>query len=142
MGCGASTQGAPSRSQAAPPLPREQVNQTVRTDAAGKVVAHDSYEDWKRKTAAKKLATALSTEAGRVELKALYTSLDIDGDGRLTADEWSSGLAANEHLIKKYFGGCTIEETAETFNRIDSDDNGSLSWEEFLDGAVKSIKLD
>ena len=79
--------------------------------------------------ALKKLAAALATEEGRSELKALYETLDLDGDGKLTSEEWSNGLGENERLLTKYFGGCTVEENREVFRRIDADSNGSLSWD-------------
>ena len=108
----------------------------MRTDSKGNVVKHNSYEEWQKKNAAKKLAAALATEEGRNELKALYESLDGDGDGKLNAEEWSTGLAANAKIVGKYFGGVSADETAETFSKIDKDGSGELSWEEFLDGAA------
>ena len=101
MGCGAST--------TAPPKGGEPALQTMRTDSKGNVVKHNSYEEWQKKTAAKKLAAALATEEGRNELKALYESLDGDGDGKLNAEEWSTGLAANAKIVGKYFGGVSAQ---------------------------------
>ena len=46
----------------------------------------------------------------------------------------------NEQAAKKYFGGTTVEENAEVFKDIDQDGNGSLSWDEFLEGALAKIK--
>ncbi len=128
MGCGASTSGPPA-AMGNPTLERTQILETTRTGADGKVVSYDSYEAWQKRNAAKKLAAALATEEGRSELKALYETLDLDGDGKLTSEEWSNGLGENERLLTKYFGGCTVEENREVFRRIDADSNGSLSWD-------------
>jgi len=99
-----------------------------------------AYDGWMKKVAAQKLAAALVTDHGRVELQHLYEKLDTDGDGQLTSAEWGSGLAANERLILKYFHGCSVSEITEVFDKIDKDHNGSLTWEEFLQGAVTSTK--
>ena len=102
----------------------------------------DSYEDWQYKMAAKRLRAALATEEGKAELKALFMRVDIDGDGKLTPDEWSQGLAANNDVIEKYFWGCSVADNREVFTKIDTDNSGALTWEEFLDGALKSITAD
>jgi len=138
MGCGASTAGKPPAGE--PIISRDQQNASVRTGADGKVVAYNSYEEWQKKNAARKLRAALQTDKGREELKALYAKLDIDGDGYLTSDEWSQGLVANEDMVKKYFAGCSVADNREVFTKIDVDNSGSLTWDEFLNGAMKSIQ--
>ena len=38
------------------------------------------------------LAAALATPEGRAEFKALFESLDANGDGALSSKEWGSGI--------------------------------------------------
>ena len=82
------------------------------------------------------LVAALESTDGYAELKALYDRLDIDGDGELTAEEWSAGLEANQSILTKYFGdSVSSSDGGHLFRQIDTDGSGSLSWEEFCDGA-------
>ena len=97
-----------------------------------------SYEEFKARNAAERLAKAM--EAASVELKNLFLSLDVDGDGKLTSDEWSQGLSANQALFTKFFGGTTIEENASVFRELDVDHSGALSWEEFEAGAKAMLR--
>ena len=60
------------------------------------------------------LAAALATPEGRAEFKALFESLDANGDGALSSKEWGQGIGKKWHeddafkeLMKKYFGGAS-----------------------------------
>ena len=44
----------------------------------------------------RKLAEAISSEEGRAELKALFSTLDKDGDGKVTKKEWGKALSKNK----------------------------------------------
>jgi len=124
MGCGAST--------ASPPAPKIGVVAPVRTEKK-----HQSYDEWKRSEAAKRLSMAMASEDSRVALQALFKALDADGDGKLTSEEWMTGLASRSEFMKKHFGESSVEEQGEAFVQLDLDGNGSLSWEEFEEGARK-----
>ena len=66
------------------------------------------------------------------ELRALFETLDGDGDGLVTSQEWGKGLAKNREQIAKNFGGGTMAETGKAFKRIDADSSetshGKNSW--------------
>ena len=105
---------------------------------AKKVSKYDSFHEWKASNTAKRLADAVERDEGRAALKALYESLDADGDGKLTAEEWAHGLTANAEVLAKWFGDETVaDDHLEAFAALDEDGNGSLSWDEFLAGASK-----
>jgi len=93
-----------------------------------KAAATDAAEDL--------LATALETEAGRAELKALFETLDQNSDGKVTRKEWGKQLAANKEMIAKYFGGCSLPALGRAFRRIDADGDGALVWDEFVVAAT------
>jgi Ca2+-binding EF-hand superfamily protein len=78
------------------------------------------------------LKKVMETEEGAAELKALFETLDKDGDGKVSGKEWGSAVYKNQDILKKYFGGSSLKEIGETFNRIDVDNSDSLTWDEFV----------
>ena len=54
----------------------------------------NKFEEWKKSNAAKKLAAALATEEGRVELHTLFKTLDANADGELEFAELKKKLSA------------------------------------------------
>jgi len=84
----------------------------------------------------RKLAEAISTEEGRAELKALFDTLDKDGDGQVTSKEWGKAVSKNKKKLAKFFGGQTMKEIGQQFNRIDADGSGDLTWDEFMSGVI------
>ena len=84
---------------------------------------------------AKQLAAAMNTDEGYAELRALFQTLDMDGDGTVTSKEWGAAVSKNKELLGKYFGGATAKEIGMAFKRLDADGSGDLSWEEFVEGA-------
>mmetsp|Transcript_27820 Transcript_27820/g.36268 ORF Transcript_27820/g.36268 Transcript_27820/m.36268 type:complete len:185 (+) Transcript_27820:55-609(+) len=81
--------------------------------------------------AALKLAASMKTDEGYADLKSLWDTLDKSGDGKVSGKEWGSSVYRNQDVMSKYFGGATLSEIGQAFNRIDSDGNDSLTWEEF-----------
>jgi len=81
--------------------------------------------------AANNLTAAMLTEEGKAEIKALFDSLDKDGDGKVSGKEWGSKVYQNQDIMSKYFGGSTLQEIGQAFNRIDSNGDDQLTWEEF-----------
>ena len=78
------------------------------------------------------------SEEGQAELKALWTTLDKDGDGTVTSKEWGKGVKANWKTMGKFFGGSTISEVGKIFKSLDLDGSGDLTWDEF-EGAVMGL---
>ena len=66
------------------------------------------------------LLNALESDEGYNELHQLFKRLDADGNGELTGEEWSAGLAANVDVVSKYFGeAVSSSDGAHLFNQID-----------------------
>jgi len=86
--------------------------------------------------AAGKLAAAMKTEAGSADLKALWDTLDSDGDKKVSGKEWGGQLFKNQDLMRKYFGGASLRDIGLAFNRIDSNGDDSLTWTEFQEEAA------
>ena len=56
---------------------------------------------------------AMARDESKAKLKVLFESLDIDGNGQMTKEEWSGGLEANSDILAEYFGDTTKEENEE-----------------------------
>merc|ERR1719183_2423932 len=76
-----------------------------------------------------------AAEKGVEELRKLFDTLDKDGDGKVTGQEWGKTVKEHQALLSKYFGGSTLKEIGSAFKRIDTDGNASLSWAEFAAAA-------
>ena len=74
----------------------------------------------------------MSTNEYAKELRELFKSMDVSGDGRLTIDELKSGY-------EKHFKGLTFtdKEYEEMMNNLDSDKSGYIEYEEFLRATMK-----
>mmetsp|Transcript_27417 Transcript_27417/g.58663 ORF Transcript_27417/g.58663 Transcript_27417/m.58663 type:complete len:184 (+) Transcript_27417:302-853(+) len=88
---------------------------------------------------AAKLVTALATDEGKTEFKELWDRLDKDGDGKVSGAEWGKKVWEEKAIMSKYFGGSTMAEIGTGFNRIDSNGDGQLTWDEFT-AEVESYK--
>jgi len=86
-----------------------------------------------------RLAQALATQEGAKELKALFESLDKNGDGRVTGKEWGSAVSKNKDMMSKFFGGKDLKSIGKAFKTIDADGSGDLTWEEFVSGSKRAI---
>ena len=86
-----------------------------------------------------RLAQTLETEEGKAELRALFDTLDKDGDGRVTGKEWGSAVYKNQDMIKKYFGGKNIKQIGKAFSRIDADGSDDLTWDEFVAASQRIV---
>jgi len=85
----------------------------------------------------RKLAEAISTPEGYADLEALFKTLDKDGNGTVDKKEWGKAVSKNRKKLAKFFGGATMREIGEQFKRIDADDSGDLTWDEFVAGVKK-----
>lgn len=86
-----------------------------------------------------RLAQALESKEGLAELKALWDTLDKDGDGHVTGKEWGSAVKKNEQVLKKFFGGKNLKQIGKHFNKLDVDGSGDLTWDEFVSGSIKLV---
>merc|ERR1711933_655848 len=65
------------------------------------------------------------------ELKALWDSLDANADGKVSGKEWGSKVYANKDIMAKFFGGHDMASIGKGFNRIDTNGDDQLTWDEF-----------
>lgn len=65
------------------------------------------------------------------ELRKLFIQTDINGDGKITLDEFA--VALNKYGLK-----LSTEETKDLMNKLDTNDNGYIDYTEFLAGCMKS----
>eukprot|EP00535_Pseudo-nitzschia_heimii_P001298 CAMPEP_0197179074 /NCGR_PEP_ID=MMETSP1423-20130617/4141_1 /TAXON_ID=476441 /ORGANISM="Pseudo-nitzschia heimii, Strain UNC1101" /LENGTH=400 /DNA_ID=CAMNT_0042628929 /DNA_START=132 /DNA_END=1337 /DNA_ORIENTATION=+ len=91
---------------------------------------------------ADKVADMLSTKEGTEEMRSLWDDLDKDGDGRVSGKEWGSMVYAKQGDMSSLIGGSTLQEIGEGFNRIDSNGDDSLTWDEFVAevGSYKALQ--
>ena len=61
------------------------------------------------------------------ELKALFDSLDKNGDGKVNSKEWGEGAAANKPLLDKHFGGANPATISQAIPDGDADSHGPNS---------------
>lgn len=87
------------------------------------------------------LARAMETEEGLKEFKALWDTLDKDGDGNVTSKEWGASVGKNVEMMKKYFGGKNAKAIGKMFKKLDTDGSGDLTWDEFVAGAKVLVVL-
>ena len=78
------------------------------------------------------LAAAFEKQEAEAEFRDLWDKLDKNGDGKVTGKEWGSKVYAEQELMSKYFGGSSLKEIGEGFNRIDSNGDDNLTWDEFV----------
>ena len=81
-------------------------------------------------TAAKSLAAAIETKEGASELRALFTTLDTDKNGKVSSKEWGRAVSKNRKVLAKYYGGASVAEIGKHFKRLDLDNSDDLTWEE------------
>ena len=70
------------------------------------------------------------------ELRSLFDSLDKNGDGTVSAEEWKSAAKDHEEMLRKYFGGGTVQSAFEKIDAAgDATGDKSFNWEEFVAAA-------
>jgi calmodulin len=75
----------------------------------------------------------LLTEEQKAELKEAFSLFDKDGDGTITIDELS--------IVMKSIGqASSLEAVKEMINEIDDDNDGEVSYEEFLKLMARKMK--
>lgn len=97
-----------------------------KNQQAGAAAAHQALVDM------------FKSEEGLAELKALWSSLDKDGDGTVTSHEWGKGVAKHWKAMAKFFGGVSQKKVGKLFKELDTDGSGDLTWDEFT-GAIDSV---
>ena len=81
------------------------------------------------------IANYMMTDEELKSLKKLFFELDIKGKGVITKEDLFRGMdECYDHKITK-------EEVNEIFSRIDYDNNGTISFDEFLKAAIDKKKL-
>jgi Ca2+-binding EF-hand superfamily protein len=115
--------------------------QAVRSDGGIEISAFlsylwdDSNSQEPPNAGLRQLASAMASDEGKTELKALFDALDTAGTGKVSSKEWGHGLSKNKDLLAKYFGGTSLAELGKAFKRLDVDASKDLSWEEFVNAS-------
>lgn len=112
-----------------------------KTDEISKTNLMSQYNKLKNFSARTKLQQAsiaflvhqLSTNETTKELRKMFLSLDVTGDGKLSYSELREGFDKyyNDGVSKM-----TDEEFKELINKLDSDGNGYVEYEEFLSASM------
>jgi len=76
------------------------------------------------------LAEVLNSPESRDKLEKLYKQLDKNGDGVITADEWSKGLEANKETVKAWFDKRDSLSSSDFFEQISG--GKDLTWDQFV----------
>jgi len=80
---------------------------------------------------AQRFSEAMASDAGKAELRALFDTLDKDGNKKISREEWKLAVRQNTELMKSWFSGHTNVEIREAFDQIDVDHSGDITWDEF-----------
>jgi hypothetical protein len=98
------------------------------------------------KPAAKKPAAK-----GKIDRTKLFGTMDADGDGKVTKDEYKKGMEGvaeklKERAADKGKGGAALEKLGgqladRAFDALDADKDGTLTQEEFDKGGFDPAKL-
>jgi Ca2+-binding EF-hand superfamily protein len=81
------------------------------------------------------IAKAMSTPEGNAELRELFDDLDLDSNDRVTIKEWTQSVTSHAAIVDKFFGGSSMADVKEAFDKIDTNRDGHLTWTEFEDFA-------
>ena len=76
----------------------------------------------------------MAIEKSRQALKALFDALDTDGNGEVNSKEWGRAVTTHAETMAKFFGGDAasgLKHIGAAFKRIDKDNSGTLTWDEF-----------
>merc|ERR1719437_185345 len=79
----------------------------------------------------KSMQEAFKKEEDKAELKKLWDSLDANADGKVSGKEWGSKVYANKDIMAKFFGGSDMASIGKGFNRINTNGDDQLTWDEF-----------
>ena len=95
------------------------LEEVARRKGARQVTVKEWLDDWDEILASPKLYDQIVLPIGR----AIFTVLDQDGDGEITAKEYANTFK---------FSGLEEKDAADAFQRLDLDHDGRLSSEEFI----------
>ena len=99
----------------------------VSTMLAGSAVKASDEKGQRAQETLEQILSLLSKN--RYELESLFRHFDANGDGEISVAEFREGVASLFHLLKQPYSEATISAL---ISHIDTDANGSLSYEEFF----------
>ena len=77
--------------------------------------------------ALQQLIDALARQDGKDDVRRLFHSIDSNGDGRISREEWARGVLRDGPAMAKYFGGTTYEGLVRAFDRIDANGDNTVT---------------
>eukprot|EP00928_Gymnodinium_smaydae_P020323 TRINITY_DN17859_c0_g1_i2.p1 TRINITY_DN17859_c0_g1~~TRINITY_DN17859_c0_g1_i2.p1 ORF type:complete len:283 (+),score=75.70 TRINITY_DN17859_c0_g1_i2:50-898(+) len=114
--------------------PLDEIQSAFKRISADKqdVLDWESFEDAAASySTAMQTAESMSTAEGSERFKALFEKIDKDGDGRVSHQEWAKAMTEHEVMQDLEFGNINANVIGKALKRIDADERGSLTWEEF-----------
>jgi len=85
----------------------------------------------------KEVAKAYTYAAEIGDLKKIFLEMDIDGSGYVDSKEWGRQLSQYKDRLGNFFMGKSISELGPMFNKIDTNHDDKISWDE-IQVAVKA----
>jgi len=78
----------------------------------------------------KEIVKAYSLKNDLSDLKKIFLEMDIDASGYVDSQEWGRQLNAFKDRLGNFFMGKTLKELGQMFNKIDSNHDNKISWDE------------
>jgi hypothetical protein len=99
------------------------------------IMVESSLRTANEDTEAKKAWEAMKKKALLPKLKEIFTGLDLNGDDEVDLEELQ---VAPDNIKEQIMRIIDMEELEEVFSIMDSNGNGSISVDEFIDGIMRS----
>jgi len=86
-------------------------------------------------------AAAMSSAPLKDKLDMCFTSIDLDGNGKVNSDELYAGLMLAKGLTTDDYDEATSAQLKKLMDGLDIDNNGLIEKEEFVKGVLADVRL-